>query len=109
MTVTHAGDLGHLLEREVLQKIGKTDILLLPVGGFYTIDAQEATKVMNDIAPAVTIPMHYKTEKCDFPITPVEDFTKGKKAVKVMKAAEIEIKKETLPKEPEIIVLKYAL
>jgi len=107
--VTHMGDLGHVLDKGVIKELGKVDILFLPVGGFYTIDAQEATKVMNDIAPSVTIPMHFKTEKCNFPITPYEEFTKGKKGVQIMGSSEMEITKETLPKTPQIIVLQHAL
>jgi L-ascorbate metabolism protein UlaG (beta-lactamase superfamily) len=104
----HLGDLGHDLDPEVLSKIGKVDVLLLPVGGFYTIDAQVATKVMNDIRPSITIPMHYKTEKCSFPITTVAEFTRGKKNVQVLPKSEVKITVEALPKEPEIIVLQHA-
>jgi L-ascorbate metabolism protein UlaG (beta-lactamase superfamily) len=109
LTLVHTGDLGHTLDKATLAELGKVDILLVPVGGFYTIDAKEATKVMKDINPAITIPMHYKTEKCNFPIATVDDFTAGKKGVKVLKASEIEVSKADLPKEPEITVLNYAL
>jgi L-ascorbate metabolism protein UlaG (beta-lactamase superfamily) len=103
------GDIGHSLDQELLKKIGKVDILLLPVGGFFTIDAVMAQKIMNDIKPSVTVPMHYKTLKCNFPIAPVEDFTKNQTNVRTLKESCIVIKKETLPKEPEIIVLQHAL
>jgi len=109
LIIVHAGDLGHTLEKEAVEEIGKVDILLIPVGGFYTIDSREATKVMNDLKPAITIPMHFKTDKCTFPISDVEEFIRGKKGVKRAKASEIEIKKESLPKEHEIIVLEPAL
>lgn len=109
LVVAHAGDLGHTLAKDIIREIGKIDVLFLPVGGFYTIDAREATKVMNDIKPAVTIPMHFKTDKCNFPISKVEDFTGGKKGVKTSKASEVEIHKGALPKDPEILVLKHAL
>ena len=71
ITLLHLGDLGHDLDPKMIKKIGKVDVLFLPVGGFYTIDAQAATKIMNSIRPSITIPMHYKTEKCSFPITTV--------------------------------------
>jgi L-ascorbate metabolism protein UlaG (beta-lactamase superfamily) len=109
MVLVHLGDPGHSLDAVTLKEIGKVDILLLPVGGFFTIDAAEATKVMNDIKPIITIPMHYKTEKCGFPIAPVEDFTKGKKSVRILKQFYVFIDKETLPKDPEIIVLEHSL
>ncbi|HBE43925.1 MAG TPA: MBL fold metallo-hydrolase [Deltaproteobacteria bacterium] len=109
LVVTHMGDIGHVLDKGLIKGIGKIDILLLPVGGFYTIDAQEATRVMNDLAPSITIPMHFKTEKCNFPIAPFEEFTKGKKDVHVRDISEIEITKETLPKTSQIVVLQNAL
>jgi L-ascorbate metabolism protein UlaG (beta-lactamase superfamily) len=108
-TIVHAGDLGHTLEKKAVEEIGKVDILFIPVGGFYTIDGREATKVMTDLKPAVTIPMHFKTDKCTFPISGVEEFIGSKKGVKRVKASEIEIKKESMPKEPEIIVMEPAL
>ncbi len=109
LNLVHMGDIGHSLDSELLKKIGKVDILLLPVGGFFTIDATMAQKIMNDIKPSITVPMHYKTEKCNFPITPVEDFTKNQKNVRVLRESDIMIKKDMLPKEPEIIVLQHAL
>ena len=109
ITLLHLGDLGHDLDPETLRKIGKVDVLLLPVGGFYTIDAQAATKIMNSIRPPITIPMHYKTEKCGFPITTVAEFTRGKKNVQVLPKSEVKVTAATLPKEPEIIVLQHSL
>jgi L-ascorbate metabolism protein UlaG (beta-lactamase superfamily) len=109
LVVAHLGDIGHNLERDDLQKMGKVDVLLLPVGGFFTIDAATAVVIMNEIKPSITIPMHYKTSKCAFPIAPVADFTKGQKNVRMLKESEIEITRETLPREPEIIVLRHSL
>jgi L-ascorbate metabolism protein UlaG (beta-lactamase superfamily) len=89
--------------------MGKVDILLLPVGGFFTIDADTSGQVMNAVKPSITIPMHYKTEKCGFPIAPVDDFTQGRKNVHVLKESGLVVQKTSLPKEPEIIVLAHAL
>lgn len=109
LTVGHMGDLGHILEKDIVKQIGKVDVLLVPVGGFYTIDAKEATQTMNDLASLVTIPMHYKTEKCNLPIAGVEEFTKDKKAVRATGGSEVEITKANLPKSQEIVLLQYAL
>ncbi|HMK65981.1 MAG TPA: MBL fold metallo-hydrolase [Thermodesulfobacteriota bacterium] len=109
LTLAHLGDLGHDLEGSTLKEIGKVDLLLLPVGGFFTIDAGEAKKITNALAAPITIPMHFKTEKVAFPIANVENFTKGFNQVKILKGSELEIKKENLPKNPEVIVLKHAL
>lgn len=106
--VVHAGDLGHLLGRETLNRIGRADILMLPVGGTFTIDATEATQVMNTIKPSVTLPMHYKSEKMVLPLASMEEFTKGKKHVRETSAPEIEITLDSLPKKPEIVLLQFA-
>lgn len=60
LTVVHAGDLGHELSDEQLAAVKDCDALLLPVGGYYTIDAPTAKKIADAIAPRVIVPMHYR-------------------------------------------------
>jgi len=105
----HLGDLGHLLSDKELAEIGPVDILMIPVGGVFTIDPIEATRVAEQIKPKILIPMHFKTEKCGFPIATVEDFLKGKKNAKRPKASEATFDKATLPQQMEIVVLEHAL
>ncbi len=107
--VCHLGDLGHVLSDKELNEIGPVDVLLIPVGGYFTIDAKEATRVVEQINPKVAIPMHFKTEKCGFPIAPVEDFLKGKSTVKRVGRSEIDYSKASLPEKMEIVVLEHAL
>jgi L-ascorbate metabolism protein UlaG (beta-lactamase superfamily) len=107
--ICHLGDLGHILSEKELAEIGSVDILLIPVGGYYTIDSKEASRVAEQIKPKVLIPMHFKTEKCGFPITPVEDFLEGKSNAKWPKASEVAFEKKTLPQQMEILVLDHAL
>jgi L-ascorbate metabolism protein UlaG (beta-lactamase superfamily) len=109
MQLCHLGDLGHLLSDKELAEIGPVDILLIPVGGFFTIDPKEATRVAEQIKPRILIPMHFKTEKCGFSIAPVEDFLKGKTNIKRPKASEASFDKATLPRQMEIVVLQHAL
>jgi len=109
MKLCHLGDLGHLLTEKELAEIGPVDILLTPIGGFFTIDAKEATRVAEQIKPRVLIPMHFKTAKCGFPIAPVEDFLKGKTNPKRAGKSELSFDKATLPKQMEIVVLDHAL
>lgn len=61
LSVLHLGDLGHELGKEMLEQIPDVDVLLIPVGGVYTIDASTATKVISDIEPGIVVPMHYQT------------------------------------------------
>lgn len=107
--ICHLGDLGHPLEDKEAAEIGKVDILLIPVGGFYTIDARVATGVSNNLTPKVIIPMHYKNDRCSFPITGVDKFLSGKKEVSQPNTSEAEFKAGELPASTRIIVLKPAL
>jgi L-ascorbate metabolism protein UlaG (beta-lactamase superfamily) len=50
------------------------DVLLVPVGGHFTIDAEAAAELVRAIDPAVVVPMHYGSEKVGLPLSPVEDF-----------------------------------
>jgi len=109
VNICHTGDLGHLLTAEQVKSIGKTDVLLVPVGGFFTIDAATATKVCDQLQPAVIIPMHFKTDKLELPIAGVEDFLKGKSNVTRANESEIELKEGQLPAAPRIVVLKPTL
>jgi L-ascorbate metabolism protein UlaG (beta-lactamase superfamily) len=109
LRLVHMGDLGHILNDDTAQVVGSVDILLVPVGGFYTIDAHEASEVVNTLKPRIVIPMHFKTRKCDFPIAPVEEFTKGRTDVQTVNGAELEVTKESLPVSPRVMLLKYAL
>jgi L-ascorbate metabolism protein UlaG (beta-lactamase superfamily) len=109
VTLCHLGDLGHTLPDDVANKIGKVDILFLPIGGTFTVDPNEAAKVMEKLSPIVTIPMHYKTEKCGFPIAKLDDFLHGKEAMTVeLKKSEVEVDSKSLPKKKEIWVLSHA-
>jgi L-ascorbate metabolism protein UlaG (beta-lactamase superfamily) len=107
--VCHCGDLGHRLSKEEVGKVGKVDLLLIPVGGFYTLEPPDAVKVCQDINPKMIIPMHYKTEKCNFPIVDAEEFLKGWKEIKRMTSSEMELEASKLPPRTEVITLEYAL
>ncbi len=109
LKLCHLGDLGHQLSEQQVADIGDVDVLLLPVGGFFTIDAAVATQTTEKLKPRVVIPMHYSTDKCAYPISGVEDFLKGKANVKRMDASEVELTKSELPSAAEIVVLKHAL
>ena len=71
----HAGDLGHLPTRAQAAQIGRLDLLLLPVGGYYTIDAAQAMEVRELLRPTVMVPMHYRTQyDPEMNIAPLADF-----------------------------------
>jgi len=109
MRVCHLGDLGHTLSDKQVTEVGKVDILIVPVGGFFTIDAKAASQVCEQLAPRVIIPMHYKNDRCSFPIAGVDEFIQGKGNVSLLDASEVEFKPGELPASTQIIVLKPAL
>ena len=107
--VCHLGDLGHMLSDEQAAAIGKVDVLLAPVGGNFTINAETADAVIEKLKPAVVMPMHFSNDRCpDFPVAGVESFTDGKTNVTVMDTSEIEYKAGELPESTSIVVLKPA-
>ncbi len=80
LVVAHLGDLGHLLSDDLVDEIGDIDVLMIPVGGFFTIGPKEATEIISKISPRFVIPMHYKTEGMEpgfaGNLLPVTDFLK---------------------------------
>ncbi len=74
ITLCHLGDLGEPCSVELLQKIGDVDVLLLPVGGTYTIDAAGAKAYADGIAPKKIIPMHYKPADGELDIASAQPF-----------------------------------
>lgn len=105
LDIVHLGDLGEVPNIEFKSKIGNVDLLLVPIGGTYTIDSEEADEVIKLLGPKVVIPMHYKTKYLDFPIDGVDKFLENKTNVKMLETNWIEITKAELPGEPTIYVL----
>ncbi|MCX6004779.1 MAG: MBL fold metallo-hydrolase [Chloroflexi bacterium] len=101
----HVGDLGHSLSGEQISEIGSVDVLLIPIDGVFTIDAGTAKKVCDALKPKLVIPMHYKTDSCDWPQWSAKDFVKDVKNVRHVESSEVEITKDKLPAETEYIVL----
>lgn len=100
----HLGDLGHTPDDEILNEIGDIDVLFIPVGGTFTIDADEAWDTVNKIKPKIVIPMHYKIHGLSLPILDVDPFLDKDRSRVVQVGNEIDIEKEELPKEMEIWV-----
>ena len=73
--MVHLGDLGHQLSAEQLAEIGRCDVLLLPVGGTYTVDRQGAKAIAETLSPRVIVPMHFREGKAGFDIlTTLDEF-----------------------------------
>ena len=93
LRIAHLGDLGHLPTKEQIEKIGKLDVLMIPVGGIFTLDAKMAKKTVDLLDPRVIIPMHYQTKRLTLgkKIGKLEAFTKLFDEVSYAKERQIEI------------------
>jgi len=105
LNLVHLGDLGHMLSTEQVQAIGAVDVLLLPVGGRYTIDAAEAVQVVKLLQPQIVIPMHFATAHLSFTLAPLEEFTTHYD--KIIKKPYLEVHLPELGQGLKIIVLDY--
>lgn len=110
ISVVHCGDLGHRLTDEQIEHIENTDILLIPVAGTYTIDAEAAAEVINQLEPMIVIPMHYKragmNEKIFGQLSTCEVFLKEIGQEKVEPVSKLSVTKDKLPQEMQVVVLE---
>lgn len=106
--ICHLGDLGQKeLTESQLEEIGEIDILMIPVGGNYTISSKEAVKIMSQIEPKITIPMHYQIPKLTVKLETSEQFLKTMGIKKVEPLQKLAIKKKEISEdEAKIIVLE---
>jgi len=104
----HLGDFGQKeLTEEQLEKIGEVDILMVPIGGESTLSAKEAAKIMSQLEPKITIPMHYAIPKLKVKLESLDKFLKvfGIKSLSPINKLSIK-KKDISTEEAKIIVLK---
>ncbi|MDD4332695.1 MAG: MBL fold metallo-hydrolase [Patescibacteria group bacterium] len=108
ISVAHLGDLGHSLSDKQLEKLVGVDILLIPVGGRYTLDAKKAVEVISQIEPRIVIPMHYKAAGSNIKdIDGVEKFIK-EIGIAPREEEKLKISKKDLPQEEmELVILKF--
>ncbi len=108
--IAHLGDFGEgALRDETLSLMGDIDILLLPVGGVYTIDANDAAKIVKQVEPRFVIPMHYQIPGLKVRIDPVDSFLKEMGAGKIQPVDRLTVKKkDTEEEKTEVVVMKPA-
>ncbi len=101
--VCHLGDLGHKLSMDQIKEIGRPDLLFIPVGGVYTINARVADEVMMQLHPMLAVPMHYRTKALAFDLDSVDDFLKGRKDVE--RQVRLHLDRVDLSGEGRVVVL----
>lgn len=104
LKVLHLGDLGHVPDEEDLKEFKGIDILLTPVGGYFTIDGKKADRIIEILNPEIVIPMHYKTKSLKFPIATKEEFLKNKENVHYLEKSEFEVYKNNIDRYRGIVV-----
>lgn len=119
LRIAHLGDLGHALSEELVEDLGDIDILMVPVGGEYTIGPDEAANVVSAIEPTIVIPMHYKPEglassayqmpgfkpETFSKLTPVDSFLK-EVGLTSENLPKLVVKKEELGEDKKVVVLE---
>lgn len=109
LVVAHLGDLGHELSKQQEEALANVEVLMVPVGGVYTIDAKQAAALVDRIDPMIVIPMHYKTQgmaKTFEGLAPVEDFLKILGAEGAVREKKLSLLKGALPEEREVVVME---
>jgi L-ascorbate metabolism protein UlaG (beta-lactamase superfamily) len=102
LKIAHMGDLGHVPDVEVIEALKGCDLLLIPVGGHFTIDGKTAAEVTKAISPKIVSPMHYLTPNIStWPIKGPEEFLQEWSHVKRLCSAEVEIAQESIPTSTE--------
>lgn len=111
ISVLHCGDMGVIPDDKLTDEIGDVDILLVPVGGYYTIDAGEAIELAKHLEPSIIIPMHFNHSKLDQKVfkdvAPLDDFLKKYEGPKSAPEDQLVVKKEELAEEPRLVVLNF--
>ncbi len=105
--VCHLGDLGHVPTAEQVEEMSNVDILFIPVGGNYTINAAQAAEVISLIEPKIVIPMHYKTDVVKAEIDTLDKFAREMGLKSTQTQPKLSVTKTTLPAEQQIVVLEY--
>ncbi len=109
MKVVHMGDLGTDLNSEQLEKLGEVDVLMIPVGGKYTINGKEAANLVRKIGPHLIIPMHYKVPGLKIDIADEKEFCSEMGNCPKEKINKINLKKKDLEeKNMETLLMKAA-
>jgi len=109
LRIAHLGDLGHIPDDRQygeMTSLGPVDVVMIPVGGYFTIGASEAKQIIGHLKASVVVPMHYRTRAVSLPIAPVEDFTKLFDKVDRRGISDMEITRDSLPPEALITVLE---
>ncbi len=110
VSIVHLGDLGHTLDSDTVDALDGVGILMIPVGGLYTIDPEKAGAVIKEVEPSIVIPMHYRTpahnQKTFGDVKPLDDFLKEMGKEGVVPVPKLTVAKDKIPEEMQVVVLE---
>lgn len=107
VNIVHLGDLGQKkLSQPQIETLSGCDVLLIPVGGVYTIEAKDAPDIITSLDPKIIVPMHYKIEGLKFELADVGDFLKEMGKENIEKVSKLSVSRDRLPEELEVAVLE---
>ncbi len=97
LKIVHMGDQGCMPDEEILSVIRNADVMMIPVGGFYTVDAHQASEIIRATKPRCVIPMHVKTMRCTYPIETVRPFLAVMNAQDAQPVDSLELSPQAVP------------
>ena len=108
LRIVHLGDLGCALAAEQAEVLKNPDVLMVPVGGFFTIDARQAKETARQLGARIVLPMHYKTVyNSDWPIAGPEEFLEGYGPGEVCREAEaLRVTREDMDCQPKAVLFR---
>lgn len=108
--IVHLGDIGEMLTDKEIEQLGNVGILLVPVGGHYTITEKQASELIQEIEPSIVIPMHYGRPELNQDsfgeLSPVSSFLKVMGQESISPQAKLTITKDKIPEQMQVIVLE---
>jgi L-ascorbate metabolism protein UlaG (beta-lactamase superfamily) len=108
MRLAHLGDLGEVPGRDVLDRLGRLDVAMIPVGGVFTIDGDQAARLAAELAPSIVLPIHYKTQECSVPLDTIDNFTSSFDGpVREVAERPLHVDRDSLPAQTEVWVVPY--
>ncbi|MBN1366933.1 MAG: MBL fold metallo-hydrolase [Dehalococcoidales bacterium] len=107
LAICHLGDLGHPLSASLVEQLQNCDVLMIPVGGVYTINATTAAEIVRQLTPKVVIPMHYKTPQGKIELETVDRFLQETGAAAAVPQPKLNISRSSAPETTQVVLLDY--
>ncbi len=109
LSLVHLDNLGRKLEQTQVEELNSVDVLMIPVGGGDTINAETAAEVVAQLEPYIVLPMHYQESEETKKFDPVEKFLEQMGEENVRREKKLKVTKSSLPDDTEVVVLERSI